>query len=128
MEEAGKRMDDSERLVTSLLPLVERKIESYSLSTQCAIVSALSQMEHYSEVIFSSVASACCRCADATGGMAQASGSVRILDPTSASTSAPMDEDGRLGNHLMMMACSYGHLGHYDEDLFNLIAQQTGTR
>ena len=128
MEDAGKRIDDAENLIETLLPRIEQNISSYSFSTQCAIVSALAQLEHYSEVICSSVASTSCRLADATGGVAEAlssSGGVRIIDPTSSANTAPVDESGILGMQLMMMACSFGQLGHYESDLFHLIAKQT---
>lgn len=132
IEEAGKRMDDAENLIKSLLPLIEDNIDSYEIQTQLAIVSALAQLQHYSEVVLSSVAATSVRLSDATGGMMDAlasSGSIRIIPPrdqaTSSSSSAPMDETGILGMQLMMIASSYAMLGHYDSDLFDLIAKQT---
>jgi len=53
MEEAGKRMDDAESLVESLLPLIERSIESYEVQTQVAIVSALAQLQAGDSLRFS---------------------------------------------------------------------------
>ena len=94
--------------------------------------------------IFSAVADTCCYLGDATGGMAEAAlASASLPDtneavvieppgssPQSPSTSSdpPIDalHGGALGLQLMMVSSAYALMGHYDEELFDLIGRQVG--
>ncbi|GAX73208.1 hypothetical protein CEUSTIGMA_g661.t1 [Chlamydomonas eustigma] len=146
-QKAMEIMDAQENVVLTLMPIIEAHIKSFPSSTQISIVSALAQLQHYSEVIFDSVAETCISLNDATGGiidaLAAASSSSAVSaevkqppphgDPTpSPSSSSPsstsqgiQDEHGVIGLQLLMISSAFALAGHYNEILMDLIADQT---
>ncbi|KAG1678176.1 hypothetical protein FOA52_016113 [Chlamydomonas sp. UWO 241] len=144
VEQASSLMEAQDFVISTLTPAVELHISEYPLSTQVTLVCALAQLQTDCESVFSAVAAACVAAGDATGGMEQAVAAaaaaqerpeVTVIEPgapppsggeeTRGGAAGSADPYGVMGLQLMMVSSGFALAGHYDAEVFSLLARQT---